>query len=63
MTTTLPFDGIKVADFAWIWAAPTTSKYFADHGATVVRVETESPPRSEERRVGKECKSRWSPDH
>jgi len=44
MTTTLPFDGIKVADFAWIWAAPTTSKYFADHGATVVRVETESPP-------------------
>src|SRR5688572_32415626 len=22
-----------------------------------------SPPRSEERRVGKECRSRWSPDH
>src|SRR5947209_19099648 len=21
------------------------------------------PPRSEERRVGKECRSRWSPDH
>src|SRR5689334_18602024 len=24
---------------------------------------TESPPRSEERRVGKECRSRWSPYH
>ena len=23
----------------------------------------ESPPRSEERRVGKECRSRWSPYH
>src|SRR5207245_4188122 len=22
-----------------------------------------NPPRSEERRVGKECRSRWSPDH
>src|SRR5256886_16924507 len=22
-----------------------------------------TPPRSEERRVGKECRSRWSPDH
>src|SRR5690606_40671323 len=22
-----------------------------------------SPPRSEERRVGKECRSRWAPDH
>src|SRR5690349_23906859 len=22
-----------------------------------------APPRSEERRVGKECRSRWSPDH
>ena len=22
-----------------------------------------SPDRSEERRVGKECRSRWSPDH
>src|SRR3954449_5763519 len=38
---------------------------------TLVRVTTESeqsqmirrPPRSEERRVGKECRSRWSPYH
>ena len=44
MTDRLPFDGIKVADFSWIWVGPTTAKYFADHGATVVRVETENPP-------------------
>jgi crotonobetainyl-CoA:carnitine CoA-transferase CaiB-like acyl-CoA transferase len=40
----LPFDGIKVADFSWIMVGPTTAKYLADHGATVVRVETERPP-------------------
>ncbi len=40
----LPFEGIKVADFSWAWVGPTTAKYLADHGATVVRVETESPP-------------------
>src|SRR5205807_5171128 len=27
------------------------------------RPERPPPPRSEERRVGKECRSRWSPDH
>ena len=27
------------------------------------RVGIELPDRSEERRVGKECRSRWSPDH
>ena len=28
-----------------------------------VRVVVPFPPRSEERRVGKECRSRWSPYH
>ena len=42
MPANLPFAGIKVADFTWVWAGPTTTKYFADHGATVVRVETEN---------------------
>src|SRR5215208_8102304 len=28
-----------------------------------IRVESASSSRSEERRVGKECRSRWSPDH
>jgi crotonobetainyl-CoA:carnitine CoA-transferase CaiB-like acyl-CoA transferase len=40
----LPFEGIKVADFSWIMVGPTTARYLADHGATVVRVETVNPP-------------------
>ena len=28
-----------------------------------IKVPTEMVPRSEERRVGKECRSRWSPYH
>ncbi|UCH86476.1 MAG: CoA transferase [Dehalococcoidia bacterium] len=44
MSEQLPFDGLKVADFSWIMVGPTTAKYLADHGATVVRVESASPP-------------------
>ena len=36
----LPFAGLKVADFSWIGVGPITAKAFADHGATVVRVES-----------------------
>ena len=41
--SSLPFEGVKIADFSWIGVGPITAKYFADHGATVVRVETEHP--------------------
>lgn len=34
------FEGIKVAEFAWVYVGPATSKYLADHGATVVKIET-----------------------
>ncbi len=34
------FEGIKVAEFAWVAVGPQTSKYLADHGATVVRIES-----------------------
>lgn len=34
------FEGIKVAEFAWAAVGPLTSKYLADHGATVVKVES-----------------------
>ena len=44
MSEQRPFGGIKVADFSWIMVGPTTAKYLADHGATVVRVESASPP-------------------
>ncbi len=40
----LPFAGLKVADFAWVGVGPITSKCLADHGATVVRVESENRP-------------------
>ena len=40
----LPFDGVKIADFSWVWVGPTSTKYLADHGATVVRVESLSRP-------------------
>lgn len=40
----LPLDGVKIADFSWVWVGPTSTKYLADHGATVVRVESLSRP-------------------
>jgi benzylsuccinate CoA-transferase BbsF subunit len=39
----LPFTGIKVADFSWIGVGPITARHLADHGATVVHIETEQP--------------------
>ncbi|MDP6979135.1 MAG: CoA transferase [Myxococcota bacterium] len=35
------FEGLKVADFAWVAALPLTSKDLANLGATVVKVESE----------------------
>lgn len=34
------FTGLKVVDFSWVAAGPMTAKALADHGATVVRVES-----------------------
>ncbi len=36
----LPLAGLKVVDFSWIGVGPITAKALADHGATVVRVES-----------------------
>ena len=36
---------------------------FANKGPTMKRVKPRAQGRSEERRVGKECRSRWSPYH
>ena len=41
-TSELPFAGLRVADFSWIGVGPITAKAFADHGATVVRIESSS---------------------
>ncbi len=39
-TRTRAFEGLKVADFSWVGVGPLLGKALADHGATVVRVET-----------------------
>ena len=39
-----PFEGIKIADFAWVGVGPLISKSMADHGATVVHVESATRP-------------------
>ncbi|NKC00739.1 MAG: hypothetical protein GKR90_19900 [Pseudomonadales bacterium] len=40
----LPFTGLKVTDFAWVGVGPISSKFLADHGASVVRLESELRP-------------------
>ena len=36
----LPLADVKILDFSWVGVGPITTKYLADHGATVVRVES-----------------------
>ena len=38
------FSGIKILAFCWAVVGPLTMKFFADHGATVIRVETTRRP-------------------
>jgi benzylsuccinate CoA-transferase BbsF subunit len=40
----LPFAELKVADFSWVGVGPITTRYLADYGATVVRVESATRP-------------------
>ena len=40
----LAFEGLKVADFAWVGVGPLISKALADHGATVVHLESSAHP-------------------
>ncbi|RPI43528.1 MAG: CoA transferase [Betaproteobacteria bacterium] len=39
-----PLDNLKVLDFCWVVAGPMTTSYFAEYGATVVRVESRQRP-------------------
>ena len=39
-----PFSGLRVVDLAWVGVGPTVSKYLADHGAEVIRVESATRP-------------------
>ena len=45
------FSGLRIAGFSWAMVGPLTMKFFADYGATVIRVET----------AGRPCVSRTSP--
>jgi len=38
------FEGIKVVDFSWYAVGPQTARYFGDHGAEVIRVESTISP-------------------
>ena len=44
MSPERPLTGLKVLDFSNTVLGPTTTRYLADHGATVVRVESQSHP-------------------
>src|SRR3712207_22431 len=44
----------------WVQSTPAQAAGFSDHGWSVEELLSF---RSEERRVGKECRSRWSPYH
>ena len=37
-------DGLKVLDFCWVAVGPMTTRYLAEYGATVVRVESRGRP-------------------
>ena len=38
------FEGIKVADFSWVGVGPHVTRELAEHGATVVRIESHRNP-------------------
>ena len=38
------FEGVKVIDFTWVGVGPITIKFLADHGATVIHIESNIQP-------------------
>jgi len=42
--TKLPLEGIRIADFTWVWAGPFCTLQLAHLGAEVIRIETNKRP-------------------
>ncbi len=38
------FEGLKVADFSWVAVVPSSIRYLADHGATIIKIESRNRP-------------------
>ena len=53
----------RVLFFVWLAGAAVSLMLFAVRSFQANRFLNTCQPRSEERRVGKECRSRWSPYH
>jgi len=53
MPNSKALEGLKVADFTWNIVGPLTTKYLAEHGATVIKVESQDRP----------CVTRTSPPY
>ena len=59
-TISVSLDGSGVTTFLGLTDSPTS---YSGKASNYVKVNAGETARSEERRVGKECRSRWSPDH
>src|SRR2546422_11550424 len=55
--------GLVLAVAGGAWAVVTVQRLSIERSQLAARVSALEDTRSEERRVGKECRSRWSPYH